>query len=810
MLTDLRYAIRMLLKNPGVSVAAVISLALGIGANAIIFTWVKAVLLEPLPGVARQRDLVVVANQTKDGDYVSMSYPDYRDYRDKTSSFDGLLVAEMMPLSLGGAIAGERAERLYGAFVSGNYFDVLGVRAALGRTFRPDEDRVPNGAPVAVISDGLWKRRFGGDMSLVGRVISINGHPYSIVGIAPPAFQGTLVGVALDVWVPVMMQPQLTPGGDRLEARGLRWLIAMGRLKGDVSIPRAQAELDIISGQLTATYPNTNNGFGIRVLPLSRSPWGAQFVLGPVLTVLMGVVGAVLLLACTNVANLLLAQALARRREVAIRLAIGASRTRLARQMLVESFILAILGGVAGVAVASFGASLLMAFAPPTDIPIKLSLTVDFMVVAFTGCIALATGLLFGLVPALQGTRPDVVDDLKDEAGSSGGRSRARLRNSLVIVQVALSVLMLVAAGVFVRSFQNAQTMDPGFNREGVLLASYDLFPNGYEAPAGRQFHRRLAERVAALPGVTAAALARRVPLGFFGSSSTRIAIDDYVPDATESMQISYNMISPDYFRTMRVPLLAGREFTPRDDENDRPVVIVNAAMAHRYWKRTDVVGRQIRVGGTPWEIVGVVPTGKYQTLGEQARSYMFVPLAQMYRPDAVLHVRTAGDPSSIAGAVRGVVADLDPNLPLFDVKTLHAHMGFATLTPRVAASLLGTFGILALILAAVGLNSVVAYSVSQRTREVAIRMALGARPSDVRTLIVRQGLTLLVIGLVVGVAIAYGTLPLMSSLLIGISGRDPLTFASVGALLSAVALVASYLPARRAARVDPIATLRR
>jgi predicted permease len=809
-MTDLRYAFRMLLKNRGVSAAAIISLGLGIGANAVIFTWVKAVLLEPLPGVANQGALVVVANQTRDGGYVSMSYPDYRDYRDAVTTLDGLVATEMTTLSLGATTSAERAERLYGALVSGNYFDVVGVIAALGRTFRPDEDRAPNAAPVVVISDGLWHRRFGGDPSIVGRTISINGHQFSIVGVAPPAFQGTMVGIALDVWVPVMMQPQIVPGGDRLEARGLRWMQAMGRLKPGVSIDAAQAELDTIGRRLIAAYPRSNDGFTARVLPLSKSPWGAQFVLGPVLTVLMAIVAVVLLLACANVANLLLARALARRREVAIRLAIGASRARLARQLLTESLLLAIFGGAAGFVVAWLGSGVLMAFAPPTDVPVKLALGVDLKVLAFTCVVALATGLIFGLVPALQGTRPDVVVDLKDEAGSSGGHSRARLRNGLVIAQVSLSLLMLVAAGLFVRSFRNAQQMSPGFNAQGVLLATYDLFPNGYDEASGRQFHRRAMEQVAAIPGVSSVSLARRVPLGFDGSSSTRIRVDGYVPEPNESMQINYNVVGPDYFRTMQIPMLSGREPTSRDDLTAPRVVVVNAAMARRYWKRTDVVGQRIRIADNTLEVIGVVPTGKYQTLAEQARSFMYLPIGQTYAPQIVLHVRTAGDPAALAPAVRAAVAQLDPNLPLFDVKTLDAHMGFATFTPRLAASLLGAFGVLALVLAAVGLHSVLTYSVSQRTREVAIRLALGASPANVLSLVVRQGMWLLIVGLAIGMTIAYGALPLMSSLLIGISAKDPLTFAAVGALLAFVALAASYMPARRAARVDPIVALKR
>jgi predicted permease len=810
MLADLRYAVRVLLKTPGVSAAAALSLALGIGANATIFGWVKAVLLEPLGGVPRQSEIVVIPGQLKDGEYVSASFPDYRDFKEKATAFSGIAGAALASFNLAGVERGQRAERLWGSLVTANYFDVLDLRAAHGRTFLAEEDRVPNGAPVVVIGHGLWQRRFGGSAAIVGTPISLNGHPFTIVGVMPPEFHGSTVGFGLEIWVPMMMQPQLSPAGDRLSARGSRWMECLARLKPDATVGQADAEIRTIASQLSAAYPTSNGGFSAAVLPLWRSPFGAQFVLGPVLLILSGVVGVVLLLACANVANLLLARALARRREIAIRLSIGASRGRLVRQMLVESLVLAVLGGAGGLAVAWMAMGVLMAFAPPTDMPVRLVFEVDGTVMAFTAAVAMATGVLFGLVPALQGTRPDVIDELKDESGSSGGRKRARLRSTLVVVQVALSLIMLVAAGLFLRSLSVSQTIAPGFNPDGVLLAAYDVFPNGYSDTAGLQFHRRLAEDVRALPGVVSAAIGRSVPLGIGGSTSTRITIDEYVPRKDEQLQIHLNTVGPEYFRTMQIPLLAGREFSDRDDAAGARVAIVNEAMARRYWNRPDVVGTRIRIGGKPLDVIGVVATGKYQTIGEAPRPYLYLPMAQNYKSDVVLHVRTAGDPAAFAPTLRDVVARMDPNLPLYDVKSLRAHMAFATFTLEFAATLLGAFGALALALAAVGLYSVMAYAVSQRTREVGIRMALGARPSDVLRLIVGQGMALLAIGLGIGVAIALGAMPLMAPVLVGVSGRDPLTFAAVALLLGAVALVASFIPARRAAAVDPLAALRR
>lgn len=810
MTSDLRSALRALMTTPGITAAAVLSLTLGIGANATIFGWVKAVLLEPLPGVERQAEIVVPINRLRNGDNTSMSYPDYRDYRDRVQAFAGLAVSDMSTFNLGAAEAGRRPERLYGSLVSANYFDVLGVHPQLGRLLIPADDGAPGASPVVVISDAVWRRRFAADPSIVGQSITVNALPFTVAGVAPPEFQGTMVGIAMDLWVPVMMQPQLAPGFDRLEARGVRWMQAVARLKPGVSIEQAHAEASVVAQQLERAHPTSNDGYGMSVVPVWRSPFGAQFVLGPVLLVLTAIVGLVLLLACANVANILLSRTLARRREIAIRLAIGASRGRVVRQLMTESLLLAFAGAAGGLALAYFGSGILMAFGPPTDIPVKLVLGVDWKVALYSAGLALATGLLFGLAPAVQGARPDVVNELKDEAGGSAGRGRARLRNSLVVTQVALSLLMLIAAGLFLRSLHNSQQVSPGFNPDGVLLASYDLSPNGYSEEAGIHFHRQALERVRALPGVTVASAARRVPLGFDGASTVAITVEGYVPQPNEQLNTPLNLVGPGYFATVQMPLLAGREFSEHDTKDRPAVAIVNETMARRYWNRTDVVGERFRVGASTLDIVGVVPTGKYQTLGERPRPYFYAPMAQRYPSQGVLHVRTNGDPAQLAPAVRDALASLDVNIPLYDVKTLRSHMLFATFTQRLAASMLGGFGILALTLAGIGLYSVMAYAVSQRTREVGIRMALGAQPSDVLRLIVRQGMTLLAIGLAVGLAMAFGAMPLMAPVLIGVDGRDPVTFGAVSLLLAVVALAASYIPARRAAAVDPIVALRR
>ncbi|MCA1561208.1 MAG: ABC transporter permease, partial [Acidobacteria bacterium] len=480
LLQDLRYASRVLLKTPGVTVAAALSLTLGIGANATIFSWVKAVLLEPLPGVAEQERLVVVASRSRGGRWNSLSYPDYLDFGDRNRVFDGILVQTVTTLNIGAAGAADRPERLYASVVSGNFFEVLGVRAALGRTFLPEEDRTPDSHPVVVISHGLWQRRFGADPTIVDRSVLLNNRPFTVIGIMPPVFQGTYVGLVMDAWVPIMMQEQVLPGA-RLQQRDGRWMQALARLKPDVRIEQAEADIQAIARQIALAYPATNEGRGAGVLPLWRSPWGAQVILAPVLLVLTGVVAVVLLLACANVANMLLARALGRRREVAIRLSLGAARGRLMRQLLTESVVLASIGGVCGLAVAAWSADLMGVFLPPTDMPVMLTMPIDRTVLGFTAVVAIMTGLVFGLAPALQASNPNVVAALKDDGGTaSGGRARSRLRSLLVIGQVALSVLLLVGAGLFLRSVEMAQRISPGFNPDRLALAGYDLFPNGY------------------------------------------------------------------------------------------------------------------------------------------------------------------------------------------------------------------------------------------------------------------------------------------------------------------------------------------
>ena len=802
---DFRYSLRMLLKNPGVTAAAVLSLALGIGANATIFTWVKSVLLNPLPGVPDPGGIYVLAAQSRDGDDRSFSYPNFRDIRAQATTFQPILQDDVL-LSVSD---GQQADRAFGVLVSGDYFDVVGTRPLLGRTFSKAEDQTPGGAPVLVISYALWQRRFGGAASVIGRTVNVNDRPYTIVGVMPQDFLGTSLGLAVDAWVPVMQQPELQPAGNRLEARGSGWAQVLVRLREGISLQAANAELQTIRAQLEREY-STNDGWRLTIVPVASSPWGAPMALRPVLLVLVGVVAAVLLIACANIANLLLSKAVGRRREIAVRLSLGASRGRVVRQLLVESLMLSVLGGAAGLAVAWWSAGLLMAFVPPTDFPINLGLRVDATVLLFTAAASIVTGLVFGLAPALHASSPRLTQALRDESGrTSASATRQRLRHSLVVAQVALCLVLLVGAGLFLQSLRRAQHLQPGFDPTNVTMASFDVFPAGYNRSRGQVFQRQLLDRVRALPGVERASLARTIPLGFSGNSSTGISVDGYQPKKDEEIVITYNEVSDGYFETLRIPIVQGRAFSERDVEGATPAVIVNETMARRYWQDGNPVGRHITAGTERVEVVGVAKDGKYRSLNESPRPYMYFPLAQRYRSSLKLHVRSNAESGAILNAIREVFRELDPDLPVTETMPIAGHLEQAVFAQRIAATMLAIFGALALTLAAVGLYSVMAYAVSQRTHEMGIRLALGASPGELRRMIVGSGMKVAAVGLALGAIAAAGVSRLLTSLLNGVSPTDPVTFAVVLGTLASVAFIAALVPARRASRVDPIVALR-
>jgi predicted permease len=811
---DLRYSLRLLAKSPGFAAVALVSLALGMGANTAIFSLINATLLRPLPVRDPERLVTVYTSDYSGPARGSTSYPDYLDIREQAQVFSGFAAFSATPMSLSDE---GRTERILGQVVTGDYFNVLGVDAALGRTFVPEEDRTPGTHPVVVISHGLWQRVLGGDPGVVGRRIVVNGTAFTIIGVTPPAFTGAILGVAPDVYLPIMMVDQLAqapPGNSRLAQRGSRGMFTLGRLAPGVTREQAQAAMDTLAAQLHAAYPRewTDRRQQPRRLTVEsqqRAIVFPQFRGGLVglLSLLAVVVGLVLLIACANLANLLLARASARRREIGVRLALGAGRRRLVRQLLTESLLLAVAGGALGVLVAEWTIDMLMKLQPPTPIPMFLDLSLDYRALAFTALLALVTGVLFGLVPALRATRPGVIPALKGDAPITSrlGFSTSRV---LVVSQVGLSLLLLVGSGLFVRSLGNAGNIDTGFDANNLLVMSMDLRLQGYDDVRTKTFCRQLLERVSGLPGVISASLADSLPLSLHGQR-TSVRMEGYAPQPGEDMEINFAKVAPRYFETMRIALRRGREFTPQDREGAPGVAVVNEAFARRYWPGQDPLGKKVRRGPAEFTVIGLARDGKYRTLGEDPLPFLYFPLDQVYSTSVTLHVRTAGDPAALLGSVRREIQSLDRDLPLYEVKTMRDHLGIAMLPARLAASLLGGFGVLALALAAIGIYGVMSYSVAQRTREIGIRMALGADRRRVLNLVVGQGMLPALIGAILGLAAAVGVTRFAAGFLYGISATDILTFAGVTGLLAAVALAASYLPARRATRVDPVVALR-
>jgi predicted permease len=812
LLKDLRFGVRALWKSPGFTLVAVASLALGIGANTAIFSLVNTVLLRPLPARDPSR-LVSVSVLGKDDTMLAFSYPTYRDYRERSGdALSGIFAERLGPMSLS---RDGNNQRVWGYLVTGNYFEVLGVNAERGRALTSDDDRAPLASPVAVLSHGSWVRRFGADPSVVGKDIVLNGHPFRVVGVMPEGFVGAEVVYTPEVWVPMTMQEWMEPGNAWLERRTTQNIFAVGRLKDGVTREQAEASLNMLAKRLGEEYPDTNEGQRIALVPPGFIVPQLRGAVVGFAAVLMAAVALVLLIACVNLANLLLARASSRRKEIAIRLAMGASRWRVVRQLLTESLLLSLAGGVLGLLLAMWILDLVAAYRPPIDVPLWIDVNVDARVMAFTLAASVLTALLFGLMPALQSARADLVPALKD-AGAVAGRTRTRLRSALVVAQVMLSLVVLVAAGLVVRALGKLQTVSPGFEVEHGLVASFDLGLQNYDEARGQDFERRLVERVRALPGVKAASLTDLMPLSLNYSSSDVHVEGQQLGRGANAPISMVATVEQDYFKAMNIPLVSGRAFSEADKEDSTKVVIVNETLARRFFPGEDpaqgAIGRRISFQSDtgPWlEIAGVARDGKYWTLGEAPQLFVYSPLSQSYSQTATLVVRSEGDPRSLANSIRAEVAQLDPALPLFDVKTMEEHMGVSLFPARVAASLLGGFGLLALLLAAMGVYGVVSYSVAQRTREIGIRLALGARARDVLRLVAGRGMLLVGAGLAAGLAVALMLTHFMEGVLYGVSATDALTFTLVVLTLAAVALLACLVPARRATKVDPMVALR-
>jgi predicted permease len=831
---DLRYGARMLWNSRGFTAVAVLSLALGIGATTTVFSVANAVLLRPLP-VKDPDTLVSVNKPDPNGSGMhTISYPDYLEYRSRNEVFTDLLAWSEAPLSFN---LGDQAEQAYGMVVSGNYFSTLGVQPALGRFFSAEEDRTPGAHPVAVLSFALWQSRFGGDPSVIGQNIKLKGQPFTIIGVAPKGFTSTYNVFAPALYAPLMMQAQVLSKPNIFGERTSKYLKLTGRLKPGVSRAQAQTALNLLDRQLGEAYPEQGEtskrpNLGLELVPVGSFPWEIRLALLGGASLLLVIVGFVLLIACANVAGMLLARATVRQREIAVRLALGATRWRLIRQLLTESILLFLLAGAFGAGLALWLTRLLSAFTLPIDVPFAVEARVDWRVLSFTLLLALLTGVIFGLAPALEAARADLQTALKD-APLARGVKRSRLRHAFVVGQIALSLVLLIGAGLLARALQYAQTIYPGRQPETVLTASLDPRNQGYSVARAREFYQQLTERVAALPGVEAVSLARELQIGD-GYSTTSLAVKDAPQEG--NLKVEANTIAPNYFQTLGIRLLSGRDFTAADREGAPRVVIINEAMARRFWPGASALGKQVQVGGTGWggtaiildgaskpgkqaqmeregwaEVIGVVEDGKSRISGQAPPPFVYYPFLQSRSNNLgmTLVLRQRGDTANALAAVRREVQALDPNLPVQAAMTLPEAVRLVTLPWRVAGALANVFGLIGLALAALGIYGLVSYTVNQRTHEIGVRVALGAQRRDIFKLVIGHGLKLALLGVAVGLALAFGLTRALADLLFGVSASDPVTYLGISLLLVLVALAASFIPARRATRTDPLVALR-
>ncbi len=807
---DIRFSVRSLRKSPGFTAVVILTLALSIAANTTVLSWMSATLLNPIPGVAHTSDLVTVDRGDRSG-YATppFSYPDLRDLSERTKTLSGVLGWHDDYMSLTGVA---KPERIYGALTTASYFDVLGVHPILGRTFLPEEGMPRAGAAVVVIGYAVWQNHFAGDPQIVGKTIQINRHPYTVIGVAPRDFTGCKTGLRTDLWIPLSVDRDVW-GSNRPDYRGAVWLNALGKLRAGVTKNQAEAELNLLMQGIVERFPEDHRDRPneISLDPLWRSPFGINGYLYKILPMLLGLAGVLLLLACANVASLLLVRSVGRRREIAIRLGMGASRKQIIRQFLIESLLLGLLGGTAAIVITVWTSRSLVAFFPPSSLPLTNDAHIDQRVLFVTIAVSILAAIIFGILPALRSSSLPVQSVLKEEATSvSLTLHKGRLLSGLVVAQISLSLVLLVCAGLFTRSLQKAQQSDPGFEASHLLLASYELSPAGYTRATGVAFNRQVLDRLSALPGVESVTLADFSPLSF-SIHSDYLQIEGYVPQPHEWMEISRAIVGPNYFRTLRTSVISGREFTEADTVDSQLVAVVNQAFVDRYWPGESAIGKQVTDLGDRFTIVGVARSAKYRLLTSPTEPVIYLPIYQAFRPtqDTTIHLRTTGDPRTIASSVEETIHQLNRELPLFNVNPLSVTMQLGTLFGRVAATFAGSFGLLAMLLAAVGIYGVVAYTTRQRAREIGIRMALGAEQGGIYSLVLGQGFRLTLAGLVVGTALAVAFTRLLKAQLFGVSETDAITFTSVGLLLAVVALVACHIPARRATRVDPMVALR-
>jgi putative ABC transport system permease protein len=809
LLQDLRFGLRMLRRSPAFSLLAIFCLTLGIGANAAVFSWMEGLLFRPYPLVAHQERLLAITGTSHgESGHTALSWPDFLDLQKNCKLFDDFFVSKIMGTTLS---IGDRAEVKTGSIVSANYFTALGVHPILGRAFEPNEDVGRSAHPVTVISYQLWKERFQGDPEIIGKTQRLNGVIHTIIGVAPEGFYGTFVGWAMQFWVPASMEDTFESGGYKLEDRGERWIEAYARLKPGVTLEQAQQEVSAVAKRLETDYPATNRGRSVMLWPLWQTPFNNAGTLLPTLGIMLAVVVFVLLIACANVGNLLLVRSFARRHEITVRVAVGAARSRLLRQLLTEGLMLSAFAAAGGLLLAYWCRHALVLLLPVrSGVAMHLPGEMDWRVMALSAAVCVVSTLLFALLPAMQTSKIDLAGTLRSEmAGVVQGHGKSWIRSGLVVVQVSLCFVLLVGAGLLLQSLQRVRSDSPGFSTQGVVVTAVNLSASGYDAQRAKSFQDDLIDHVKALPGVESAALARVTPLGYGTFSSAPIVVDGYQPPPDEKPAVEYNQVGPGYFATLGILLISGREFTRADNETAAPVAIVNETMAAHYWPGRNPIGERLQVKDRWLQVIGVARNSKYRSMRELPEPFFYVPLRQNFSVGAALNIRTQLRSETMATALARELHAMDPNLALYETISLQEQLDRATSPQKVAVTLTGILGGLALLLAAIGLYGVMSYTVSQSTRELGLRMALGAHSSDLFRIVMSRGLALTAGGIFLGAAAALGLTRLLGYLLYKVSPRDPLAFGSAFLVLAIVSLVACFLPAWRATRVDPIVALR-
>jgi predicted permease len=810
LLQDLRYALRSFRKSPGFTAIAILTLAVGIGANTTVFSWLRSLLLNPLPGANQPERVVAIENTAPNGEPITTSYLDFRDFRDNLKTLNFVTVYRGYVFSVGDA---PNTERVWGEMASGGIFDMLGVKPEAGRFFtREESDDSQNAHAVVVISHGYWKSHYNSDPSAIGSTLRINRTPFTIIGVAPEGFHGVHAGLNYEFWVLLTMYGQLTHTGVwMLKDRNTRNFMLLGRLAPGISIEQARAEVISLAVRMAKADADSNQGIGATVLPVPQSHFGTQAILLTPVMILMGSGGVILLIVCANLANLLLVRATGRLQEFGVRVALGATRLRLVSQVLTETLVISFGGLLCGLVLARVLDRASRWLLPDVATPGMLAPPLDGQTLAFTGGLAVLVTLFAGLAPALHASRANINEELKQGSRTGSGDHAYRLRNLIVVSEIALAVTALVGAALFLQSFRAARAIDPGFSPDGVALAQFDFSTAGYEAQQTDSFCRRLRERLEQLPGVTAVSYDDSLPLGFQGGNWETLEVEGYTPGRNENMKIYRDLVSPGFFNSMKIPLVEGRDFDWHDDHGSPRVMIVNQEFVRRFFENHNPIGHKVHGWGEWFTIVGVVRDSKYHRVTENAQPYFYIPIRQIFRPEYGLtfHVRTSGSVSEAILDLRRETAAIDPALTIFDAEPMTEYIAASLFGPKITANMLSILSGVGLLLAAMGLYGTLAYSVVQRTREFGIRQALGAQRHHILSLILRESGKLTLYGLVAGLVLAFISARAVASQVYGISPVDPLTYAGVGFLLMAVALAASYIPARRAGRVDPMVTLR-